>query len=112
MTDPLVILAAVAGGLTGLLLLWRASRGASDDRHDEPPPRPVVAYAETERPRPSAVPVLTAVGIASLGVGLAIGTGEGGLGPVALVPGAALLLAAIIVMVQRTMSGGSRDDPT
>lgn len=111
MTDPLVIIAAVAGGLTGLILLARVSRGSNDDRADEPLPRPVIAYAKAERPRPSAVPVLTAVGVAAAGVGLAIGTGDGGLGPVALVPGAALLLAALVLTVRRMTSGGSGDNP-
>lgn len=109
-TDPLVILAAVAGGLTGLLLLWRASRGPSDDRAEEPPPRRVVAYAKTERPRPSAMPVLTAVGVAALGTALVVGTGDGGLGLVALLLGAALLLAAIVVTVRGATSDGSGDN--
>lgn len=110
MDDPFVILAAVAGGLTGLILLVRVSRGSSDDRADEPLPRPVIAFAKTERPRPSAVPVLTAVGVAAVGVGLVVGTGEGGLGPVALVPGTALLLAAIVLTARRFTAGGSGEN--
>lgn len=56
------------------------------------------------------MPVLTAVGVAALGTALVVGTGDGGLGLVALLLGAALLLAAIVVTVRGATSDGSGDN--
>ena len=109
MDDRIVILAAVGGGLTGLLLLLHAGRAsrreeraADEEEAIEPTAGHVMAHAATPRPRASSAPILTALGVAVSAVGLLVGGGGAGLGPLALLPGAALLITALVVVARQS----------
>lgn len=68
------------------------------------PVRPV-AYAKLSQP-PSAAPILTAVGGTVLGIGLALGSGGGTLDPLPLIPGALILVAAVLSAISRRRTTG------
>lgn len=104
MDDPLVILGAVGGALAGVLLLRLPRRAPNEVAASDPSPSPAAGYAIPKRARASAAPILAALGVTAVGVGLAIGAGDGGVEPLALLPGLALLMAALVVMLR-----GSRD---
>jgi len=99
--DGTVIAAVVAGAVAGLLLMrWAsaADRSASMPTADAPaagePPAAATGYRR--EPGHSAAPVLLAVGVALLGTGLAVGSGDGGIDGRAVIPGLAVLVAALV----------------
>lgn len=104
MDDPVVIMAALGGVLAGLLLLRLTGGAPKKEAATDPSPSPAVGYANPKRSRASAAPILTALGVTAIGVGLAAGAGEGGLALLALVPGLALLVAAMVKLLR-----GGRD---
>lgn len=104
MDDPLVIMGALGGALAGFLLLRLAGGAPKEEAAAEPSPRPAVGYAIPKRSRGSGTPILTALGVTAIGVALAAGAGEGGFALLALLPGLALLVAALV-----TLRGGGRD---
>lgn len=102
--------AAILGGAVGLFLVFRLDlfRGHGEER--DPVPAEATrrtGYVSTHPP--SAAPILTALGAAVLGVGLALGSGLGGFGVVLLVPGVTLLTAALVTAIRRRSS--RQDDP-
>lgn len=107
MDDPIVILSAVAGGLTGLLLLLHAGRASrkegaiEEEGAMERTTRHVVGYAATPRTRASWAPILTALGVAVLAIGLLIGGVGAGLGLLALLSGGVLLITALVVVTRQ-----------
>lgn len=115
MGDFTVIAAALAGAVAGVLLLLYANsrdRRAAGDRTApaaeppaaEPPTRTQYASRQVQ----TAAPILLAVGLALLGVGLAIGSGEDGLDVRPLLPGVVVLLAALVAVLRQ---GGHASRP-
>ncbi len=105
MGDYVNLAAAIVGGALGLFLMFRLDlfRGRGDDREpvlSEPTLR--TRYATTQPP--SVAPILTALGAALLGVGLAIGSGLGGFGVLLLIAGVTLLAAALVTALRRRSS--------
>lgn len=103
MADYSVIAAALAGAVAGVLLLRLANsldRRAAGDR-PPPPAEPATPMEYARRPVHTAAPVLLAVGLALFGVGLAIGSGDGGLDVRPVVPGVAVLLAALVLLLRQ-----------
>lgn len=95
--DPFSIVAAVAGGAAGIWLMtrfggFRVSPKASIPT-SQPLPRPT-GYAPPRSP--TASPILTACGLAVIGVGLVLAPSTGVLSFVLIVPGGGLLLAAAL----------------
>lgn len=114
MDDPVVIAAALAGAVVGVLLMRRANAQDRADRaRSEPPatiePRRVTHYAR--RPASSAAPVLLAVGLALAGIGLAFGSGDDGIDARLLLPGAAVLLAAVVATLRGGRDATQPDGP-
>ena len=101
--DYSVIVAALAGAAAGVLLLRLANsrdRRAAGDR-TPPPAEPATPTGYARRPVHTAAPVLLAVGLALFGVGLAIGSGDGALDVRPVVPGVAVLLAALVLLLRQ-----------
>ncbi|MBA3689559.1 MAG: hypothetical protein H0W81_12160 [Chloroflexi bacterium] len=100
MDDYTVVVAALAGAAAGALLLRMANaRDARTDHDPTPPPSgPPTPTRYARRPVNTAAPILLAVGLALVGVGLAIGSGDGALDVRPVVPGVAVLLAALVLL--------------
>lgn len=103
MPDYTVIAAALAGGVAGVLLMrWAGAWGAPHDPDGaHPPAEPPTPTGYARRPVPTAGPILLAIGLALIGVGLAIGSGDAGLDARPLVPGAVVLVAAFAATLRR-----------
>lgn len=104
MGDYTVIAAALAGAVAGLLLLrWVSTRDQSDSEPADAPVAvdPPAAAGYQRKPDHTAAPVLLAVALALLGIGLAIGSGYGGIDVRALIPGLAVLAAAVVAVRRR-----------
>jgi hypothetical protein len=104
MPDCTVIGAALAGAVVGLILLrWAGTRDTEDRARSEaasvPEASTPTGYAR--RPVPTAGPILLAIGLALLGVGLAIGSSDAGLDARPLVPGGVVLAAALAATLRR-----------
>ena len=103
MADYSVIVAALAGAAVGVLLLRLANsrdgRAASD--RTPPPAEPATPTGYARRPVHTAAPILLAVGVALVGVGLAIGSGDGALDVRPVVPGVVVLLAALVLLLRQ-----------
>lgn len=99
-SDPLTIIAAVAGGFLGLWAVlrfgcWRAPR----DVAPAAPPRSFpTGYASTHRPSPA--PILAALGAALLGVGFALTAADVAFGYAPLVLGAVVGAAAVVSLIR------------
>lgn len=100
MDDYTVIVAALAGAAAGALLLRMANARDARTDHDPTPPGsgPPMPTRYARRPVNTAAPILLAVGLALVGVGLAIGSGDGALDVRPVVPGVAVLLAALVLL--------------
>ena len=97
--DPYSIVAAVAGGAAGIRLMtrfggFRVSPKASIPTSPTSHPLPPTGYAPSHSP--SASPILTACGLALIGVGLVLAPSIGVLSFVLIGPGGGLLLAAAL----------------
>ena len=106
-----VIVAALAGAAAGVLLLRLANsrdRRAAGDR-TPPSAEPATPTGYARRPVHTAAPVLLAVGLALFGVGLAIGSGDGALDVRPVVPGVAVLLAALVLLLRQGRHASSSD---
>lgn len=106
LSDPVSLFAALAGGIIGLLLMVRLG-GWRVPSHESaatvgPQARPT-EYAS--RHAPSAAPILTALGVAAFGIGLALGTADGRLDVLPLIPGMLLLVAALLSLRRRSREG-------
>ena len=103
MGDYTVIAAALAGAVAGVLLMRvanaRDARPEPDGTQAKAEPATPTGYARPTRS--TAGPILLAVGLALLGVGLAIGSGDAGLDVLPLVPGAIVLVAAVAATLRR-----------
>ena len=101
--DNAVIAAALAGVVAGLLLMRVANVWGARPESDgtQAPAEPPTPTGYTRPPRSTAGPILLAVGLALLGVGLAIGSGDAGLDARPLVPGAVVLAAALAATLRR-----------
>lgn len=110
MDDYTVIAAALAGAAAGALLLRLANARDARTDHDPtpPPPEPPMPTRYARRPVNTAAPILLAVGLALVGVGLAIGSGDGALDVRPVVPGVAVLLAALVLLLR---PGGHASPP-
>lgn len=101
MSDYVNVAAAILGGALGLFLMFRLDvfRGRGEAREPVPsePTRPT-GYVTTQPP--SAAPILTALGAALLGVGVVIGSELGGFGLLLVIPGATLLVAALVMAIR------------
>ncbi len=107
MGDYTVIAAALAGAVAGVLLLRPANAWGAPSDPDGPqsPAEPSTPTGYARPPRSTAGPILLALGVALLGVGLAIGSGDAGMDALPLVPGVAVIVAALAATVR-----GGRDD--
>lgn len=108
LSDPVSLFAALAGGIIGLLLMvrlggWRVTSHESAATVG-PQARPT-EYASHHAP--SAAPILTALGVAAIGIGLAVGTADGRLDFLPLIPGALLLVAALRSLLRRRPREGT-----
>ncbi len=105
LNDPVSVIAAIAGGIVGVVLMVRLG-GWGVSSHEsatvEPQVRPT-GYAS--RHAPSAAPILNALGVAAIGIGLAVGTAGGGLGFLPLMTDV-LFLAAALRSLRRRRRGG------
>ena len=103
MVDYSVIVAALAGAAAGALLLRMANARDARTEHDPTPapPGPPMPTRYARRPVNTAAPILLAVGLALFGVGLAIGSGDGALDVRPVVPGVAVLLAALVLLLRQ-----------
>ena len=106
LSDPVSLLAALVGGIIGVVLMvrlggWRVSSHESAPTM-EPQARPT-GYAS--RHPPSAAPILTALGVAAIGIGLAVGAAGGSLGFLPLIPGVLLLVAGLRSLRRRPRDG-------
>ncbi len=104
MPDYTLIGAALAGAVVGLILLrWAGARDTEGRTGSEPPPvtEASTPTGYTRRPVPTAGPILVAVGLALFGVGLAIGSSDGGLDARPLIPGGVVLAAALAAILRR-----------
>lgn len=104
--DPVTLFAALTGGIVGVALMvklgaWRVSSPESAPTI-EPQTRPT-GYAS--RHAPSAAPILTALGVAAVGIGLAVGTAGGRLDFLPLIPGVLLLVAGLLSLRRRSRKG-------
>jgi peptidoglycan/LPS O-acetylase OafA/YrhL len=108
MGDYTVIVAALAGAAAGVLLLrWANSRDRRAAADQAPPPaEPATPTGYARRPVRTAAPILLAVGLALLGVGLAIGSGDGRLDVRPLLPGVVVLLAALVAVLRQASQAG------
>lgn len=97
--------AAILGGALGLFVAFRLNlfRGRGEERDPVP--------AELSRPTgyfsthpPSAAPILAALGVTLLGVGLVVGSSVGVFGAVLVIPGVLLLTAAFVTAMRRRSS--------
>ena len=97
MGDFTVIAAALAGAVAGVLLMRVVSaRGAGQEPDGTQAAEPPTLTGYARPPMSSAGPILLAVGLAILGVGLAIGSGDGGMDVRPMVPGLVVLVAALV----------------
>lgn len=104
MPDITVAAAVLAGGVVGLLLMrWAGAQDTEERTRSEAPsaPEPPAPTGYRRRPVPTAGPILLAIGLALIGVGLAIGSGDAGLDPRPLIPGAIVLVAALAAALRR-----------
>ncbi len=103
MGDYTVIAAALAGAVTGVLLMRLANAWGAPAEPDgtQAPAEPSTPTGYARPPRSTAGPILLAVGLALLGVGLAIGSGDAGFDVRPLVPGAVVLVAALAATLRR-----------
>ncbi len=106
--DPVTLLAALAGGIVGVVLMVRLGAWRVSPNESAPPMESSVrptGYAS--RHAPSAAPILTALGVAAFGIGLAVGTADGRLDVLPLIPGMLLLVAALLGLRRRSREGQS-----
>ena len=111
MGDISVIAAGLAGAVAGLLLLRLANardRRAADDRAPPGCAEPPSPTGYAPRAVRTAAPILLAVGLALVGVGLAFGSGGGALDIRPVLPGVVVLLAALVALVRQ---GGHTSPP-
>ncbi|MEO6579056.1 MAG: hypothetical protein ABIO99_09195 [Candidatus Limnocylindria bacterium] len=102
--DPVTLLAALAGGLAGVVIMlrlgwWRASSAESPPLVEPTRARPT---GYVSRHGPSAFPILSALGGAAIGIGLAIGSAGGRLDLLPLLPGFVLLTAGLLSLHRRS----------
>ena len=104
MPDFTVVAAILAGGVVGLLLMrWAGTQEKKERSRSEAPsaPEPQARTGYTRHSVPTAGPILLAVALALLGIGLAIGSGDAGLDARALLPGTLVLAAALAATLRR-----------
>lgn len=99
--DPFSIVAAVAGGAVGIWLMTRSGGFRMSPKASIPTSRPLARFTGYAPPRsPTASPILTACGLAVIGVGLVSAPSIGVLSFVLIVPGGGLLLAVALVWLR------------
>ena len=104
MPDFTVVVAILAGGVVGLLLMrWAGTQDKNERTRSDAPSasEPPTQTGYGPRPAPTSGPILLAVGLTLLGVGFAIGSGDAGLDARPLVPGALVLAAALAATLRR-----------
>lgn len=103
MPDYAVIAAALAGGVVGVVLMrlatWGGGRAEAD--RTRPAPGPPTPTGYSQQSIPTAGPILLAIGLALVGIGLAIGSDDAGLDALPLVPGSVVLVAALAATLRR-----------
>lgn len=101
--DPVILLAALAGGIVGVVLMVRLGAWrVSPDESAPPMESRVRPTGYASRHPPSAAPILSALSVAALGIGLAVGTADGRLDVLPLIPGVLLLVAALLSLRRRS----------
>lgn len=104
--DPVTLLAALAGGIAGVVLMVKLGAWRASSNESAPPMESHVrATGYAPRHAPSAAPILTALSVAAFGIGLAVGMADGMVDVLPLIPGVLLLAAALLSLCRRSRDG-------
>lgn len=104
--DPITSLAALAGGIVGVVLMVRLGEWGGSS-HESAPTLETQAQPTgyASRHHPSAAPILIAFGVAAIGIGLAVGAAGGRPALLPLIPGVLLLMAGLLSMRRGWLAG-------